>query len=63
MSLKLIAGLLITALVAIFIVQNTQVVEVKLYIWQIKMSRSLLLLGTLIIGFILGWINCKLMRK
>jgi len=58
MSPKLIAGLVIIALVAIFIVQNTQVVEVKLYFWPIKMSRSLLLLGTLIIGFILGWINC-----
>lgn len=63
MSPKLIAGLVIIALVAIFIVQNTQMVEVKLYFWPIEMSRSLLLLGTLIIGFILGWINCKLMRK
>lgn len=63
MSPKLIFGLVLIVLVAIFITQNTQVVEIKFLLWKMEMSRSLLLLGTLITGFILGAIGCKLRRK
>ncbi len=47
-------GLII--LVLIFVVQNTQVVEVRFLFWTISMSRSLVLLATLAIGFIGGWL-------
>ena len=43
-------------LVIIFVIQNTQVVEVKFLAWQVNMSRALTLFGTLAIGIIAGWL-------
>jgi uncharacterized integral membrane protein len=43
-------------LVIIFVIQNTQVVEVKFLAWQVNMSRALMLFGTLAIGIIAGWL-------
>ena len=43
-------------LVIIFVLQNTQVVEVRLLFWTISMSRALMLFGTLVIGLIGGWL-------
>lgn len=42
-------------LVIIFVLQNTQVVEVRFLFWTISMSRALMLMGTLAIGLIGGW--------
>ena len=44
------------AIVLIFVVQNTQVVEFKFLIWTISISRALMLFGTLAIGITAGWI-------
>jgi uncharacterized integral membrane protein len=43
-------------LVIIFVLQNTQVVEVRFLFWTISMSRALMLFGTLVIGLIGGWL-------
>ena len=43
-------------LVIIFVLQNTQVVEVRFLLWTISMSRALMLMGTLAIGLIGGWL-------
>lgn len=43
-------------LVIIFVIQNTQVVEVKFLAWQVNMSRAIMLFGTLAIGIIAGWL-------
>jgi uncharacterized integral membrane protein len=43
-------------LVVIFVLQNTQVVEVRLLFWTISMSRALILFATLAIGLIGGWL-------
>jgi uncharacterized integral membrane protein len=43
-------------LVVIFVLQNTQVVEVRFLIWTISMSRALILFATLAIGLIGGWL-------
>jgi len=44
------------AIVLIFVVQNTQVVEFRFLVWTLSMSRALMLFGTLAIGFIAGWL-------
>ena len=51
------------ALVLIFVVQNTQVVEFRFLAWTISMSRALMLFGTLAIGFIAGWLLTLPKRK
>ena len=57
----LFVGLII--LVIIFVIQNTQIVEVKFLAWQISMSRALILFGTLAIGVIAGWLLKMPKRK
>jgi uncharacterized integral membrane protein len=44
------------ALVLIFVVQNTQVVEFKFLVWTMAVSRALMLFGALAVGVIAGWI-------
>ncbi len=48
--------LCLISLVLIFVVQNTQVVEVRFLFWTLSMSRALMLFGTLAIGLIGGWL-------
>ena len=55
MSIKNIIILILLAFLLLFTLQNTQVVEVKLLLWTVSMSRALMLLGTLLIGLIAGW--------
>ena len=43
-------------LVVIFVLQNTQVVDVRFLFWTISMSRALMIFGTLVIGLIGGWL-------
>ena len=44
------------ALVLIFVVQNTQVVEFRFLVWTISASRALMLFGALAIGIVAGWL-------
>lgn len=55
-SARLYTILILIALGAIFIVQNTTVVEVRLLFWSVLLSRALLIVFLLIIGFALGWL-------
>jgi uncharacterized integral membrane protein len=63
MSFKTIFGIVLCILFAVFVMQNTQVVEVNFFFKQVSMSRSILLISTLLMGFILGWIVAKLMGR
>jgi uncharacterized integral membrane protein len=46
----------IFALIAlIFLAQNYDVVTVKFLLWDLSMSRAVLLFFSLLIGFIIGW--------
>ena len=56
MNAKNIIILVLVIFLLLFILQNTQVVEVKLIFWTVSMSRALMLLGTLFIGFLAGWL-------
>ena len=56
MTAKYVALLVIVLIFAIFIVQNAQVVEVRFLFWKAQASRSLVLLGTLLLGLIVGWL-------
>lgn len=52
---KTVIFVILAALILLFVIQNTQVVETRFLVWTISMSRSLLLLGTFIIGVVAGW--------
>jgi uncharacterized integral membrane protein len=56
MNFKLISGLVIICLIAIFIIQNIAIVEVRVFFWTIAMSLVLLILILLGMGMVTGWL-------
>jgi uncharacterized integral membrane protein len=55
MNLYLALVLVLSGVALIFTVQNVAAVDVTFLVWTISMSRALLILFTLSIGFLLGW--------
>jgi putative membrane protein len=53
-KMGLVAILAIFAL--IFVAQNIEIVTVRFLLWEISMSRAVLLFFPLLIGFIIGWL-------
>ena len=53
-TLKLVAIAVISLVVLIVVLQNTQAVETNLLFLTVTMPRAALLFGTLIIGFAIG---------
>jgi len=53
---KTIIFVILSVLILVFVIQNTQVVETRFLVWTISMSRSLLLLGTFFMGIVAGWL-------
>jgi uncharacterized integral membrane protein len=60
---KTIVFFILIALVIIFVIQNTQVVEFQFLAWKVSMSRALLLLSSFIIGVVVGWLSIRLRPK
>jgi uncharacterized integral membrane protein len=54
---------ILVALVLVFVIQNTQVVEFRFLAWKVSMSRALLMLGTFIVGVIIGWFSKRPRHK
>lgn len=44
------------AVMFVFVLQNTQVVEFQFLLWTFSVSRALMLFGTLAIGIVAGWL-------
>jgi uncharacterized integral membrane protein len=55
-NIKLFSILLIFGLVSVFIVQNAEVVELRLLFWTIAMSRALMFVFLVLIGIACGWL-------
>jgi uncharacterized integral membrane protein len=62
MAGNIIFGILV-ALVLVFVLQNTDVVEVKFLVWTKSMSRALILLLTFLIGLAAGWLGTRFRKK
>ena len=56
MNLKLVLGIILAGMAAVFIIQNVTSVDLTFLFWTLSMSRALLMLLILSIGFILGWL-------
>jgi uncharacterized integral membrane protein len=54
--LRNVVFIILIALVLLFVAQNVQVVEVRFLFWKTSMSRALILLSTLAIGMVSGWL-------
>jgi len=55
-SWKWILTILLLIFLIIFTVQNYEVVTIQFLFWSFQTSRTIVLLTTLIIGIIIGWI-------
>ena len=60
MKPKIIILLVIIALALVIIIQNTQVVTYRLFIWKISISQIILLPFAVLTGFVIGFIVAKL---
>jgi len=62
MAGNIVFGVLV-ALVLVFVLQNTDVVEVKFLVWTKSMSRALILLLTFLLGLVAGWLGTRFKKK
>lgn len=59
MKPKHIIILILAALAAIFVFQNSEVVKIQLFFWTIAMSRIIMIGGLLLIGFLIGYLLAR----
>ncbi len=59
MKAKTIVVLVFVALFVIILIQNTQVVSLRLFFWKISMSQIILIPLTMLIGFVIGLLVAK----
>ena len=60
---KFIVSAIIAVLILIFLFQNTEVVTIRFYFWQVAMSRIILISLFILLGFVLGFVVAKLTGK
>jgi uncharacterized integral membrane protein len=60
---KVIAGLVIGLLFVIFLFQNMGDVTLRLYFWQVSMSKIILIPLAILVGFVAGFAVAKLTGK
>ena len=60
MRIKSIVIIVLAIIALILIVQNTGVVPIQLFFWRLWMSRIVLILLMLVIGFGIGFVLAKL---
>ena len=63
MNMKRVATIVCGLLYVVFVIQNTQVVEVRFLFWSTQVSRALILAGTFVLGFISGQLWSWIRRK
>jgi uncharacterized integral membrane protein len=59
MRSNFIVVLVLIALFLIILIQNTQVVTLRLFFWKVGMSQIILIPLTMAIGFVVGFIVAK----
>ena len=63
MTPKRIVFLVLGLLFATFIIQNSEVVQVRFLFWDAQASRALVLLGAFILGVVVGWVSGRVTRR
>ncbi|GJL79533.1 MAG: hypothetical protein NPINA01_25220 [Nitrospinaceae bacterium] len=55
MIVKLYIGLALSFFIVIFTLQNVEVVTIKFLLWELSISRAIMIFLVLAIGILLGW--------
>jgi len=62
-KIHLTIGILSIFFIIILVLQNSEIVTVNLLFWKLEISRIILILGVLFIGFVLGYIIHGVKKK
>ena len=54
-NLKLVVYLVLCGVLVLFVVQNSEALDLEFLIWSFETRRAVLVLAALIIGIALGW--------
>jgi uncharacterized integral membrane protein len=60
---KRVVMIIVVLLFAVFVLQNTQVVEVRFLFWQTEASRAIVLIITFAGGLVTGWFSRSRRKK
>lgn len=63
MKIKTSLIILFALLIVIFTLQNTEVVSIKLWFWEVNTSRALIIIASVAIGTFFGMLIPPLRRK
>ena len=55
-KIRIVTGLSLLLLVALFTLQNTEVVTITFLFWHFSLSRALLIFLVLVTGVVVGWV-------
>lgn len=56
MKARIFTGLSLLLLVALFTLQNTEIVTIAFLFWHFSLSRALLIFLVLVTGVVVGWV-------
>ncbi len=59
-KIKFFLALLIVGLFLVVVVQNAEVVALRAFVWEVQLSRIILLVLPLVLGFVLGYLAAKI---
>ncbi len=54
-NFKLVFILVLIFLATLFLIQNTQVVDINVLVWTYSMSASIIVVSMLLLGVLIGW--------
>ena len=60
---KKIIFIVVVFLVLVFVLQNTEMVNVHFLFWEVSMSRALFLMATFLMGILAGWMAVRFKPK
>lgn len=60
---KVFVTVLLSLMVIILILQNTEVVAIRVFFWEFEMSRVILMLLTTMAGFVCGYLVAKILEQ
>jgi len=63
MKTKILIVAVLLALIIILLVQNTQEVVFRIYLWKISMSQVILVPLAVLVGFLFGYFVAKMGRE
>ena len=63
MKTKILIVAVLVALLVILLVQNTQEVVFRIYLWKISMSQVILVPLAVLVGFLFGYFAAKMGRE